>query len=156
MKTTSPTASADAGRVGQRSIELLGEGTRDPGGRSPGADPFAKINTMNNLALGYRFAGQIGRALPLSEQVLSISRLRLGARTTRERPSNGWATLAAVYELSGRLADAVPLYEGDQHSHEGEARPGPSRHPDQPLNDAYRLRVRKRYLLGTFAGPRTR
>jgi tetratricopeptide (TPR) repeat protein len=64
---------------------------------------------MNNLAGGYRAAGKLDRALPLSEETLKLSKAKLGA----DHPDTLTCmnNLAAAYYAAGNLDRALPLFQ---------------------------------------------
>lgn len=67
------------------------------------------ISTRSNLALAYRDAGQLDKALPLHERALADSERVLG----RDHPDTliSCSNLAVAYQKAGRINDALPLFE---------------------------------------------
>jgi tetratricopeptide (TPR) repeat protein len=64
---------------------------------------------MNNLALGYKDAGQLDKALPLFEETLKLMKAKLGADHPHTLRSMN--NLAMGYQAAGQLAQALPLFE---------------------------------------------
>jgi eukaryotic-like serine/threonine-protein kinase len=64
---------------------------------------------MNNLAVAYRVAGKLDRALPLLEETLQLRKAKLGVdhADTLQSIDN----LATGYQAAGKLDQALPLYE---------------------------------------------
>jgi tetratricopeptide (TPR) repeat protein len=80
---------------------------------------------MNNLALGYRDAGQLDRALPLYEEALRQMKARLGPDHPDTLKSMG--NLAAGYWSAHRLDRSIPLFEATLELREKKLGRG---HPD--------------------------
>ena len=80
---------------------------------------------MNNLAMAYRFTGQQRRAVPVHEEVLARSRLKLG--TDHPLTITRMGNLAEIYRETGRFDESVPLFE--EANALMKARLGPD-HPD--------------------------
>jgi hypothetical protein len=74
-----------------------------------GADHYDTLVSMNTLAMVYRDAGQLAKALPLWEQCLTIRKAKLGPDhpATLQSMNN----LALGYHAAGQLAKALPLSE---------------------------------------------
>ena len=100
---------------------------------------------MNNLASGYRAAGQLDRALPLLEETLALRKAKLGPDHPDTLTSMN--NLADGYRAAGQLDRALPLYEetlalrkaklGPDHpdtldEHEQPRRRLPGRRPARP------------------------
>jgi tetratricopeptide (TPR) repeat protein len=64
---------------------------------------------MNNLALGYRDAGQLDKALPLYEETLKLMKAKLGPDHPDTLTSMN--NLALGYRAAGQLDKALPLLE---------------------------------------------
>ncbi|MER7179793.1 tetratricopeptide repeat protein [Streptomyces hyaluromycini] len=67
------------------------------------------MNSRNNLALAYRSAGDLGRAIPLYETTLAQCEQVLGDTHPDTLISRN--NLAGAYESAGDLGRAIPLYE---------------------------------------------
>ena len=74
-----------------------------------GADHPDTLTSRNNLAGAHRAAGDLGRAIPMYEQVLA-DRLRV---LSADHPDTLTSrnSLAGAYQTAGRMAEAIPLYE---------------------------------------------
>ncbi len=83
------------------------------------------LSSMNTLANAYRSAGQLDRALPLSEETLKLKQAKLGPEHPDTLTSK--VNLALAYQSAGQLDRALPLLEealtlmqaklGPQHPH---------------------------------------
>lgn len=67
------------------------------------------LRTGNNLAVAYRSAGQLDKAIPLYETTLA-NRKRVLGESDRETLTTG-NNLAVAYRSAGRLREAIDLYE---------------------------------------------
>jgi tetratricopeptide (TPR) repeat protein len=74
-----------------------------------GPDHPHTLAGMNNLAEGYRAAGQLDRALPLLEETLRLMRSKLGP--DHPYTLSTMDNLAAGYRNVGKLDQALPLFE---------------------------------------------
>ena len=74
-----------------------------------GPDDRATLTSMNDLAMAYKDAGQLDKALPLLEQTLEKYKENLG----REHPHTltTMSNLANLYRAVGRLDEAITLHE---------------------------------------------
>jgi tetratricopeptide (TPR) repeat protein len=72
-----------------------------------GPDHPATLTTMNNLALAYEDAGELGKALPLFEQTLEKVRAKLGP--DQPRTLHTMHHLALAYQAAGQFDRAEPL-----------------------------------------------
>ncbi|HXG09867.1 MAG TPA: tetratricopeptide repeat-containing protein kinase family protein, partial [Gemmataceae bacterium] len=74
-----------------------------------GPDHPDTLNSMGNLALGYRAAGKLDQALPLYEETLRLTKAKLGP----DHPSTliSMHNLAGAYQAAGKLDQALPLLE---------------------------------------------
>jgi len=74
-----------------------------------GSDHADTLTSMNNLALGYKIAGQMNQALQLHEETLALRKANLGLDhpDTLESMNN----LAAAYRDDGKPKLALPLHE---------------------------------------------
>ena len=67
------------------------------------------LESMGNLAVGYRVAGQLDRAVRLQEENLQLRKAHLSA--THPDTLGSMNNLAVSYRLAGRLDLALPLHE---------------------------------------------
>jgi tetratricopeptide (TPR) repeat protein len=74
-----------------------------------GADHRDTLGSRNNLAVAYRAAGDLGRAIPLCEQVLADAVRVLGADHPHTLAIRN--NLALAYQDAGDLGRAIPLFE---------------------------------------------
>jgi serine/threonine protein kinase len=74
-----------------------------------GPDHPDTLTSMNNLAEGYRDAGQLAKALPLLEETLKLKKAKLGPDHPDTLTSMN--NLAGGYYAAGQLAKALPLLE---------------------------------------------
>ncbi len=99
------------GHRGRTDAETLGMAKEavDGLGRILGPDHPDTLTSMNNLALDYRVAGKLDRAVPLMEETLALSKTMLGPDhpATLTRMGN----LAGCYQAAGKLDRALPLFE---------------------------------------------
>jgi lipopolysaccharide biosynthesis regulator YciM len=74
-----------------------------------GPDHTNTLASMNNLAIAYKAAGRLDRAIPLHEQTLELRKSKLGA----DHPDTlvSMNNLAVAYQDAGRLDRAIPLLE---------------------------------------------
>jgi tetratricopeptide (TPR) repeat protein len=92
----------------QEAIEFL-TWARDTRQGKLGPDHPDTLTSMNNLALGYRDAGQLDKALPLYEETLKLRKAKLGPDHPHTLTSMG--NLALGYQAAGQLDKALPLLE---------------------------------------------
>jgi tetratricopeptide (TPR) repeat protein len=81
-----------------------------------GADHSDTLRLRRNLAFAYYSAGDLGRAIPLSEQVLADHERVLGSDHPNTMSSRN--NLASAYESGGDLGRAIPLSEQVLADHE--------------------------------------
>ena len=74
-----------------------------------GADHPDTLSSMGSLAVGYRAAGKMDRALPLLEETLRLMTAKLGV----DHPDtlSSMNNLAVGYEAAGKMDRALPLLE---------------------------------------------